>query len=90
MIADESGDEAPEFHIIAGLSTDDPRWQRTTVISLLLGGVAGAGARRANGSARPILAPVALVLLLPAISLASMIGIQLLLKRLDREQAENA
>jgi hypothetical protein len=90
MIADEPGMEAPEFHVIAGLSTDDPHWRRTTVISVLLGAVAGAGARRANGPARPILALTALVLLLPAISLAAMIGIALLLKRLDREPAENA
>jgi hypothetical protein len=66
------------------------RSHRRLALSPLLGAIAGAGARRANGSARLILALTALVLLLPAISLASMIGIALLLKRLDREQAKNA
>ena len=88
--ADELQDsQAPEFHIIAGLSTDDPHWRRTTVVSVLLAGAAGAGAWRADGPARVVLALAAIVLLLPTISLAAMIALALLLKRLDREPAQD-
>jgi hypothetical protein len=80
--------ETSESHVVAGLFTDDPHWRRTTAISVLLGAVAGAGAQRANGPARLILGLAALVLWLPAISLALMIGIALLLRRLDRGPAE--
>src|SRR2546423_14701038 len=81
MAADELQDlKAPQFHIIANLSTDDPRWRMKGVVSVLLAAAAGAGARRADGSAR--LAVAAVGLLLPALSLVSMIGLALLFKRL--------
>ena len=88
MTADELQDlKAPQFHIIANLSTDDPRWRMKGVVSVLLAAAAGAGARRADGSARLALAVAAVVLLLPAISLVSMIGLALLFKRLGRQHA---
>jgi len=88
MAADELQDlKAPQFHIIANLSTDDPRWRMKGVVSVLLAAAAGAGARRADGSARLALAVAAVVLLLPAISLVSMIGLALLFKRLGRQHA---
>ncbi len=86
LSADELQDsQSPEFHILAGLSTDDPHWRMTSALSVLLAGAAGTGARRADGPARLILALAAVVLLLPAISLAAMIALALLLKRLERE-----
>ena len=88
MHADELQDlKAPQFHIIANLSTDDPHWRMKGVISVLLAAAAGAGARRADGPARLALAVAAVVLLLPAISLVSMIGLALLFKRLGRQHA---
>jgi hypothetical protein len=88
--ADElQGSRPSEFHIIVGLSTDDPHWRTTTVVSVLLAGAAGTGARRADGPARLILALAAIVLLLPAISLTAMIALALLLKRLEREPAQH-
>jgi hypothetical protein len=81
--------QPPEFHIIVGLSTDDPHWRRTTVVFVLLASATGTAARRADGLARVVLALAAIVLLLPTISLAAMIGLELLLKRLDREPAQD-
>jgi hypothetical protein len=90
LSADELRDsQSPEFHVVAGLSTDDPHWRITTVVSVLLASAAAAGARRADGPARFVLALAAIVLLLPAISLAAMIALALLLKRLDREPAQD-
>jgi hypothetical protein len=80
--------QPPEFHVIAGLSTDDPHWRSTTVVSVLLAAATGTAARRADGPARVVLALAAIVLLLPTISLAAMIAVALLLKRLDRESAQ--
>jgi hypothetical protein len=48
------------------------------------------GARRTHGPARLILALAAAALLLPSISLASMIALGLLLKRLGRERSQDA
>jgi hypothetical protein len=88
--ADELQDShPPEFHIIAGLSTDDPHWRRTTVVSALLAAAMGTAGWRADGAARAVLAFAAIVLLLPTISLAAMIALALLLKRLDRERAQD-
>jgi hypothetical protein len=88
--ADEPQDAPPaEFHIIGGLSTDDPHWRRDTVVCLLLAVAAGRGARRADGPARFMLALVAIVLMVPAISLAAMIAFALLLKRFDRQVAQD-
>jgi hypothetical protein len=81
--------QPPEFHVIAGLSTDDPHWRRTTVASVLLAAATGTAARRADGPARVVLALAAIVLLLPAISVTAMIALALLLKRLDREPAQD-
>jgi hypothetical protein len=78
-----------QFHIIAGLSTDDPHWRMTTVVSVLLGSAAGAWARRADGPARLVLALAAIVLLLPALSLAAMIAIALWLRRSAREGSQS-
>jgi hypothetical protein len=82
--------QPPEFHIVASLSTDDPHWRRTTILSVLLATAAGGGARRTHGPARLILALAAAALLLPSISLASMIALGLLLKRLGRERSQDA
>jgi hypothetical protein len=80
--------QLPGYHVIAGLSTDDPHWRRNTVVCVLLATAAGAGARRTDGPARIILALVAIVVLLPVISLIAMIAIALVLKRLEREPAQ--
>jgi hypothetical protein len=91
MSADELQEpQPPEFHIVASLSTDDPHWRKTTILSVLLATAAGAGARRTHGPARLILALAAVTLLLPVISLASMIALAFLLKRLEREPAQDA
>lgn len=79
----------PEFHVVAGLSTDDPHWRRTTVVSVLLAAATGTAAWRVDGPARAVLALAAIVLLLPTIFLAAMIALALLLKRLDRERAQD-
>jgi hypothetical protein len=92
MSADELDDSQPpqlSFHVIAGLSTDEQHWRRNTVVSVVLAIAAAAGARRAHGPARVVLAVAAIVLLLPAISLAAMIGLALLVKRLDRGPAQD-
>lgn len=88
--ADELQDsQPPKFHIIAGLSTDDPHWRRTTLVSVLLAAATGTAARRADGPARVALALATIVLLLPTISLAAMSALALLLKRRDREPARD-
>jgi hypothetical protein len=56
---------------------------------LALTAAAVAGAARADGPLRVILAFVAAVLALPAVSLACMIGLALLLQRGEHDQADS-
>jgi hypothetical protein len=79
-----------EFHIVANLSTDDPHWRGVTVASAFLGSATALWARRTSGPARLILTLLAAVLSLPALSLASMIGLALLLQRLERKHRDDA
>jgi hypothetical protein len=84
----EETPDLPGFHVIGDLYTDDPHWRRATVFSVLLSALAGAGARRAHGPVRVVLTLAAVVFLLPALSLALLVGIALLLRRLGDDLAQ--
>jgi hypothetical protein len=90
MHADSQDPNSREFHIVGNLSTDDPHWRGVTVASALLGSATALWARRTSGPARLILTVLAAVLSLPALSLASMIGLALLLQRLERKHRDDA
>ena len=85
MHADPQDPDSREFHIVANLSTDDPHWREVTLASAFLGSATALWARRTTGPARLILTLLAAVLSLPALSLAAMVGIALLLQRLERK-----
>jgi hypothetical protein len=82
--------ELPGFPILENLSSDDPHWRRTTLASVLLAATAATGARHTQGPTRLILALAALLCVLPALSLALMTGIALLLRQLDRTPANSS
>jgi hypothetical protein len=91
LTADELRDlEAPQYRIRPNLSTDDPHWRTKAYASLVLAAAAGIGAWSTHGSARLILALTAAILLLPAVSLASMTTLAALLKRLEQGRREDA
>jgi hypothetical protein len=90
MHADSQDPNSREFHIVANLSTDDPHWREVTVVSALLGSATAVWARRTTGPARLILTVLAAVLSLPALSLAAMVGLALLVQRLERKQRDDA
>jgi hypothetical protein len=84
---DDQPDDLPGFPILENLSTDDPHWRRTTLASVLLAVTAATGARHAKGPTRLVLALAAMICVLPALSLAIMIGIAFLMRQLDRRHA---
>lgn len=84
----DDASHALPYRIIGSLTTDDPHWRRRGVISALSAAAAAAGAWRTDGATRPMLGGGALLPALPAVSLASMIAIALLAKRLDRGGAD--
>jgi hypothetical protein len=88
MRADAHDSDSREFHIVANLSTDDAHWREVTLASVFLGSATALWARRTTGPARLILTLLAAVLSLPALSLASMVGIALLLQRLERKHRD--
>jgi hypothetical protein len=83
----DSQRDLPGFTILENLSTDDPHWRRTTLASVLLAATAATGARQTEGLTRLVLALAAVLCVLPALSLAVMIGIALLLRRFDEPHA---
>jgi hypothetical protein len=100
MAADNSSDSSADrlrdqppglsgFRIRSNLSTDDPHWRRTTVISALLTATAATGARHTRGRRRRGLAIAAVVFSLPALSLALMVSVAAALRHLDRKYAAN-
>jgi hypothetical protein len=75
----------PGFRVLDNLSTDDPHWRRTTIASVVLSAAAAAGARRRHGVPRALLSLAAVLCSLPALSLAAMVTVALLLRRLERQ-----
>jgi hypothetical protein len=82
--------DLPGFPILSNLSTDDPHWRRTTLISALLTATTATGARHTNGRRRLAFAIAAVVFSLPALSLALMVGIAVVLRHLDRKYDTNS
>jgi hypothetical protein len=82
--------DLPGFPIPSSLSTDDPHRRRRTLASVLLAATAATGAHHTKGPTRLVLALAALLCVLPALSLALMIGIALLLRQLDRTPANSS
>jgi hypothetical protein len=82
--------DLPGFPILENLSTDDPHWRRTTLASVLLAATAATSARQTEGPTRLVLALAALLCVLPALSLALMTGVALLLCQLDRTPANSS
>jgi hypothetical protein len=79
--------DMPGFPILENLSTDDAHWRRTTLASVLLAATAANGARHTEGPTRIVLALAALLCILPALSLALMTGVALLLRQLGSAPA---
>jgi hypothetical protein len=77
--------DLPGFPILSNLSTDDPHWRRTTLISARLTATAATGARHTSGRRRRALTIAAVAFSLPARSLALMVSIAVVLRHLDRE-----
>jgi hypothetical protein len=82
--------DLPGVPVLGNLSTDDPHWRRTTLISALLTATAATGARHTRGRRRLALGIAAVVFSLPALSLALMVSIAVVLRHLDRKYATNS
>jgi hypothetical protein len=82
--------DLPQFQVLSDLSTDDPHWRRTTLISALLTTTAATGARHTRGRRRLALVIAAVVFSVPTLSLALMVSIAVALRHFDRDYASNS